>query len=44
MPSALAVVRLTTSSNLDGCSTGMSPGLRTAQNFVDELAGAPELI
>jgi hypothetical protein len=25
-PSALAVVRLTTSSNLDGCSTGMSPG------------------
>jgi hypothetical protein len=25
-PSALAVVRLTTISNLDGCSTGMSPG------------------
>src|SRR5262249_51220994 len=26
-PSALAVVRLMTSSNLVGCSTGMSPGL-----------------
>src|SRR5262249_37967669 len=25
-PSALAVVRLMTSSNLDGCSTGISPG------------------
>src|ERR1700751_452287 len=25
-PSALAVVRLVTSSNLDACSTGMSPG------------------
>ena len=43
-PIALAVVRLTTSSNLVGCSTGISPGLTPAQNFVDQLGGAPVLI
>src|SRR5262252_4617684 len=31
----LTVVRLTTRSNLVGCSTGISPGLCPAQNFVD---------
>ena len=34
MPTALAVVRLMTSSNLVGCSTRMSGGLRALENFI----------
>jgi hypothetical protein len=41
MPSALAVVRLMTRSNWVGCSTGMSPRLRPAQNLVDKVGRAP---
>ena len=43
-PSALAVFRLMTSSNLVGCSTGRSAGFAPAQDLVDELGGAPEQV
>src|SRR5215813_6736235 len=39
-PSALAVLRLITSSNLVGCSTGRSDGLGTPENFVHEVRRA----
>jgi hypothetical protein len=41
-PSALAVIRLMTRSNLVGCSTGKSAGLRPTQNLVDVLGAAPK--
>ena len=40
-PSALAVLRLMTSSNLVGCSTGRSAGLRALQDLVHVDGGAP---
>jgi hypothetical protein len=44
-PSALAVFRLMTSSNLVGCSTGRSPGLAPLEDLIDEGRGGdgPEL-
>jgi hypothetical protein len=41
-PSALAVVRLMTRSNLVGCSTGKSAGFVPRRNLVDQVSGAPE--
>jgi hypothetical protein len=41
-PSALAVLRLTTSLNVVGCSTGISAGLVPRQDLVEQLGGAPE--
>ena len=41
-PSVLAVLRLITSSNLVGCSTGRSTDRRTSQNFVDVPGGPAE--
>ena len=43
-PSALAVVRLTTKSNLAGCSTGRSAGFVPLRNLVDVVAGATEYV
>ena len=43
-PSALAVVRLTTRSNLVGCSTGKIGRLGAPQNLVDVVCGATEQI
>ena len=43
-PSAFAVVRLTTRSNLVGCSTGRSAGFAPAQNLVDKVGSPPEQI
>jgi len=43
-PSAFAVLRLMTSSNLVGCSTGKSPGLAPLQNSIDVACGAAEYI
>jgi hypothetical protein len=43
-PSALAVLRLMTSSNFVGCSTGRSPGLAPFQNLVHVSGGAPKQI
>src|SRR5262245_54052054 len=42
-PSALAVVKLMTRSNLVGCSTGMSAGF-APQNLVDMIGRAPPLV
>jgi hypothetical protein len=42
MPSALAVLRLTTSLNVVGCSTGISAGLVPRRILVEQLGGAPE--
>ena len=42
-PSCFAVSRLTTSSNLFGCSTGMSPGL-APQHPVDQPGRQPDLL
>ena len=44
MPSALAVVRLMTSSNLVGCSTGMSAGLAPLRILSTTVARAPKHI
>ena len=38
-PSALAVLRLITSSNFVGCSTGRSAGLRALQDLVNVVRG-----
>ena len=40
-PSALAVLRLMTSSNFVGCSTGRSPGLAPPEDLVQVGRGAP---
>src|SRR6478672_10296861 len=40
---ALAVLRLTTSSNLVGCSTGMSTGFPPLEDEVNNLRAAPPL-
>ena len=40
-PSAFAALRLITSSNFDGCSTGSSAGLGALQDLVDEDRRAP---
>jgi hypothetical protein len=39
-PICLAVIRLFTSSNLVGCSTGRSPGLAPFKILIDEDGGA----
>ena len=43
-PSALAVLRLTTSSNVVGCSTGRSAGFALLENFVDVDRGTSVMI
>jgi hypothetical protein len=43
-PIARAVVRLITSSNLLGCSTGIITGLCPMQDFVDHVGSPPEQI
>ena len=41
---ALAVLRLTTSSNFVGCSTGRSAGFAPRKNLVDELCSSAEQV
>ena len=41
IPRALAVLRLMTSSNFVGCSTGRSAGLAPSRRFVHKDRGAP---
>ena len=41
-PSALAVLRLITSSNVVGCSTGMSAGFFPAQDLGGDRGSAPD--
>src|SRR5258708_7870650 len=42
MPSALAVLRLITNSNVVGCSTGKSAGVGARKNFIHVGARSPE--
>ena len=41
-PRTLAAIRLTTSSNLVGCSTGRSAGFAPLENLVDNIACLPK--
>ena len=43
-PRAFAVLRLITSSNFVGCSTGRSAGLGAFEDLVDVGGGPPELV